>query len=136
MNRRKFLGALNVTVFMLMFPARILAKKDEEEKDFAVRNNLKRFFSSVYSAQNVGEKYLRSLPKQAGRYSTIQLSLRKKYKNPLHTYCGDDFIKITSDIIRKDFECNEVIMVEGWYLSSTEVNLCALSTLLKDPLCI
>ena len=129
MNRRRFLLSLSICSFI--FPSIVYSKKTFAENSL-IENNLRNYFVSLSSAQMIGQKYLQSLTSQPNYYIFLLSFLSKKYEKPLSLYQNNDFSKVTSEVIGRDFESNDVIVIDGWYLSSTEVNLCALCVILNN----
>jgi len=129
MNRRRFLLSLSICSFI--FPSIVYSKKTFAENSL-IENNLRNYFFSLSSAQMIGQKYLQSLICQPNYYIFLLSFLSKKYEKPLSLYQSNDFSKVTSEVIGRDFESNDVIVIDGWHLSSTEVNLCALCVILNN----
>lgn len=77
------------------------------------------------AARIVGERYLEGRP--AERDERALLRLLRPLGDP--EFLADEELGTrVRRAVRSDFAEGRVVLVEGWYLSETEVRLCALST--------
>lgn len=89
------------------------------------------FGEGAAAARAIGEAYLRHLNIQPTRAS-ILAHTRRAREIVATASTESSAVTALSDAVRRDFTEGRVLLLEGWVLSLTEVELCAL-TLLPGP---
>ncbi len=132
MNRRLFLNSSCLALFSAVFPVYGFTCKDISTEMSLIKKNLQHYFFSLSSAEAIGKKYLSSFDGGLNLRFELQCFLNDKYGGALSTYDNNEFSKVTEKIIRNDFKQKDTCIVDGWLLSITEANLCALCVLIES----
>jgi hypothetical protein len=99
--------------------------------DRAARAGAAYFGDNADAVRSIGEAYVRQLGQQANRESVLAATrgtlmvINRSRDDP-------DAIRALVLAVREDFVRGRSVQVEGWILSRTEAEICAL-TLLADP---
>jgi|HubBroStandDraft_1064217.scaffolds.fasta_scaffold09292_4 hypothetical protein len=89
-------------------------------------NDLARLFADRRSAAAIGRAWLAEAP------DADLASLRQTVMTALHEHGHEPLQVRFQDRIRRDFVEGNVVMVEGWMLSSVEARVCAIAWLSAD----
>jgi hypothetical protein len=98
--------------------------------DRLARSSVAYFGDQADAVRAIGEAYLRQLGREVNRESVLAVAretidLIDRFRDP------PDAIRAIVREVRRDFEKGRSAQVEGWILSRTEAEICAL-TLLSD----
>jgi hypothetical protein len=90
------------------------------------QDDLTRLFTNRRSAAAIGRAWLAEAPDAdlASLRQTVMTALRGNDRAPLRVRFQDR--------VRRDFAEGDVVMVEGWMLSSVEARVCAIAWLSAD----
>ncbi len=93
---------------------------------------VKIYAHDLQAARAIGRCYLRKTKSEGNADLLAQLIVKgdSTLRGRLHALSSDQIIGILRKSIRKDFETDNIVNVDGWILSKTEARLCALCTLL------
>ena len=125
MNRRKFLIISTTGVAALAIPVYYQFLNKNIESDPLI---YPQFLSQIWhedSIKLIGSIYLNQVPKENNKEMLVKLILGNVSSS------NSNLKKVIESQIKKDFETEHVIMVDGWVLSMTEVRQCALYSLTK-----
>ena len=115
MKRREFLfGA--TAVIGSFFPW--LPRRERERLSDAER--VRAIFSDPSGADNIGRAYLRSAPEEADPAFLARV---------LGLDNATDLRRMLAARNKRDFECGDVVLVEGWVLARSEARACAHASL-------
>ncbi len=121
MKRRKFLWITAATSLVILFPVYSCNSGQKLNKTAAIPLTLAHLISSENILQ-IGVIY-RSLFKDENRtYLEDILIHNSDHKN----LSKNDVINLISEKINQDFKNNNIIIIDGWALSRTEAQQCAL----------
>ena len=111
--------------------ALVLTDEDVRSLSFVVDDLVKRL-GSTESARIIGLHYLSEHPEEADKsYLLERLGLNEDtYRSSDKRYSSVIDPKSISQRIRQDFDSGRMARLNGWFLSQTEVRLCALIWLL------
>lgn len=130
LNRRNFLvlaaGILGLFSPMSSNSAKLLGKKYQDDP------LIKIYAHDLLAAKTIGLRYLRNTQSEAKADLLAEIIVKRDpiLGRRFHTLSSDQLIRILRKRIRQDFESGNVVHVDGWVLSRTEVRLCALCTFL------
>lgn len=82
-------------------------------------------------ARLLGQAYLDQAPEEKDRDQLIARIIGSLPSLPADA-TGDDVTRLLLDQIRRDFEQDQAVRVDGWLLSVTEARLCALALSAQD----
>lgn len=131
MKRRKFLWYSTVISVSALFPL-TGCEKDTELDDFI---SLPTTLSNIYNKEtiiSVGKAYLKMFPDEKNK-NELETQLMKAFnvKRSVNQLNIKQFLEIIDDQIKVDFEENNIVIVDGWVLSKTEVRQCAYFSILN-----
>ena len=126
-TRRGFIARAFSSFLGLIALSRCSTKPATPEEK--LRKNLVGLFSKPESARLVGAEYLRAA-KESGEkaFSNISSTLKEKFSASYTNTTKEQLKKFFSARRMKDFEEGRIVEVQGWILSVTEAQLCAVVT--------
>jgi hypothetical protein len=125
MKRRIFLGRVIGILSAIVLPAFF-----KPARAFWTEAKLVDLFEDPAAARAIGEAYL--FQSATGLTAPAVLSLLSEKLGPLlrrRKQTREEIGAIVTDRIRLDFAQGDCVKLDGWVLSRTEVNLCALAAL-------
>ena len=129
--RRDFLWqALTVCGSALLAPGSLAQGSQAMPSDRAARASAGYFGDRADAVRAIGEAYLRQLGREPNRES-IHAAARGTLKSIDRARDERSAIRALVRTVREDFERGRAVQLEGWILSRTEAEICAL-TLLAD----
>jgi hypothetical protein len=99
--------------------------------DRAVRSSAAYFGDRVSAVRAIGEAYLRQLGRDPNRES-ILAAARGTLESIDRVRDERSAIQTLVRTVREDFERGRVVQLEGWILSRTEAEICALTLLAAE----
>jgi len=127
--RREFLWrTLAACGTVLVVPARPSAGAQDVRPDRAALASASYLGNQAEAARAIGEAYLRQLDRDASRESI--LAVTRGTLNAIDRARDEaNAIRALTRAVRRDFEQGRTIQLEGWILSRTEADICALTLL-------
>jgi hypothetical protein len=126
--RREFLWqALAACASAVLVPARTASPAQSAPVDRAAAMGAGYFGEQAEAVRVVGEAYLRQLGRETTRESVVAAA-----RGALDAIGSRDRAGATRALVkavREDFERGRTVQVEGWILSRTEAEICALTLL-------
>ena len=127
--RREFLWqALTACASGLLVPARAVSAAQSGQVDRAATMGAGYFGDQGDAVRAVGEAYLRSLGRDTTRESIVAAA-RGALKSIERARDQPGAIRALVRAVRDDFERGRSLQLEGWILSRTEAEICALALL-------
>jgi len=131
-SRRRFLlGALGVGLPLLLAPLRPWRMLVEVVGPASPGARLAGLLQHRESARIIGLEYLRSAAEEA-TVPTLVGSIASALpggRGALDTAGEDELRELVTVLIRRDFEEERTVTLQGWIVSRTEAQLCALAAL-------
>lgn len=123
-SRRRFLQSVTTLVTAFVVPRMTYSVSNDKDWKKIIKN-----LSEYDSLRNIGENYLHSLNEPPSIDSLVS-SLKSGSLSSLDEGASEvEIFDIINKAIRNDFDKNNITTIDNWYLSDTEVKLCALATL-------
>lgn len=124
-NRRQFFQGLVSAVAVIPLPsAKASAKMLEYSLDDLIAE-----LASDRSLIDLGNNYL-SKYRNPEEFVRMESDLRDSVERAFRSVPGDGDLRLRAErSIRLDFDRNRICVLDGWWLSQTEVELCALAAL-------
>jgi len=91
---------------------------------------LSRFFTNTSSACAIGRRYLALKPQEAD--PRLLAALVSRTPENYLALVNADSRRVRELLLaqqKRDFECGQIVKINGWILSETEVRLCAIVTI-------
>jgi hypothetical protein len=127
--RRDFLWqALAVCGSALVAPPSLAQGSQAPASDRAVRSSAAYFGDRADAVRAIGEAYLRQLGRDPNRES-ILAAARGALESINRARDERSAILMLVRAVREDFERGRAVQLEGWILSRTEAEICALTLL-------
>jgi hypothetical protein len=124
-SRRRFLKSLAALAAICLSPKIVYGMKTSANGWQTILRNL----AEIESIRNIGNKYLVST-NGIHSFNTLLISLKNTNLSSLDENSDAHEISATiNKVIREDFINNNVVILDNWWLSETEVKLCALAAL-------
>jgi hypothetical protein len=80
------------------------------------------------SAGAIGDEYLRVCPDEADRHRLAGL-ICSGFTKDVGALPLESLREEIADCIRRDFEADNIVVLEGWFVSRTEARVCAIASL-------
>ncbi len=131
-SKRKFLKiTLSFLASLTISPANLFKACCAEQKPDHLTESLSKFFTCKKSAASIGEKYINQTSSKVSvdELADIICSENKNRYSRLATDNFKEFQKRLKSQVRSDFGNNRVVSINGWVMSYTGANLCALAYL-------
>ena len=130
--RRDFLcQALAACGSALVAPETLAHGHQATASDRAVRSSAAYFGERASAVRAIGEAYLRQLGRDPNRES-ILAAARGTLESIDRARDERSAIQTLVRAVREDFERGRVVQLEGWILSRTEAEICALTLLAAE----
>lgn len=132
LTRRSFLRiSAYVGFFGVFVPLRIFEQFDVRPGLDPLTLKLASYHFNRASAKRIGETYLRSIPSEADIPLLVSLICPADRERIIEFETADliGCRKLLKRRLRQDFENGQMVDVQGWILSKTEIRLCALAAL-------
>jgi len=129
MQRRKFLilsvlsaasSMISISSFSITYPMARNAYLIETVGLGAIQAKISKLFSDIKHAQSVGQRFLELHPDQAHLPLLLEGVGESGIDSPSFA------VKDVDCLIREDFILGNTVLLDGWVLSRSELNLCAI----------
>lgn len=131
MKRRNLLVLFSLSAIIPGLTSSWLYRGGSASSDKEIEGKLLKLFSEMKSPKVIGAEYLRSFPGQVDS-KVLLARICSSCEGGARSLTQMDARALREWIHerqRKDFEEGRIIKLQGWILSATEVQLCALATL-------
>lgn len=97
--------------------------------EFSGENLVRRLFQDADSAKRLGRKYLQLADSYMSRQDLTKSIFQGRQYDKEKLHDQDHARSVLTDLIRADFKSGDVVMIDGWVMSRTELSLCAIAYL-------
>jgi hypothetical protein len=126
MKRRTFLWLSVATTASLAIPFSSCSSTDSTLQKTLAHPQMLSYLCDEKTLKDIGKKYRQTIPGEddAGKLQTLLTNNNNSTKQPAAIQT------LLEQQIKKDFETNEIVVVNGWILSKTEARQCALFSMI------
>lgn len=126
MKRRKFITITTTSLGVLSVPTLYQCLGTNNELNPLIYPQTLAQIWSAETIEEIGSSYLNQVPEENDEQTLSDLISLNSLSQE------DTEQKVIKSQIKKDFETENIVMVDGWILSTTEVRQCALYSLIKS----